>query len=404
MQPMVLNKFRITLFICCSIFFKLNAFSQSKNEHIIISKLNEVIKPLKTLNADSNFGDIHFLKETLQEKEIIALGEATHGTREIFDYKDRLVRFLVINLEYKAIAFESDFIAIEKIDDYINGKIEHLGSLSGTPLHLDNVKMIAWLKKYNLSQSEENKIHLYGLEARGFNNISAKILETFTGLSIDDKKTLEKLKVLDYSSIKKEDINLTKTTIESLNRNVNNSLQKHYINLLQQNAEGFYENKIGFRDEYMSKNAAWIKEKTKNNKLIVWAHNGHVAKTNLYNKPSMGTLLFEKYKLKYFVIATDFNHGEAKVIAKNKPLGDFAPLYYPEVSSDKAYEYYFKQCKFKNFIIDISSAITDPILNIFFNKSLEMRMIGALSFPVNTKLSIAKNFDLIVYFDKTSSS
>lgn len=121
----------------------------------------------------------------------------------------------------------------------------------------------------------------------------------------------------------------------------------------------------------------------------------------------MGKFLSQKYNSKYFAIATDFNHGEVSVrkyIAKNKPIGNFAPLYYPEVNSDKAYEYYFKQCKFKNFIFEINSAIKNPILNSFFNNKMDMRMIGALSIPVYTKLSIAENFDLIVYFDKTTSS
>ncbi|RZL19189.1 MAG: hypothetical protein EOO96_26275, partial [Pedobacter sp.] len=254
--------------------------------------------------------------------------------------------------------------------------------------------------------SEENKVHVYGLEARGFNNISAKILETFKDLNIIDKKILERLKATSYSEIKREDINLLRITVENLRKATNNSLHHHYLNLLAQNADGFYEKKIGVRDEYMSKNASWVKDKASNNKLIVWAHNGHVAKTPLYNKPSLGNFLFEKYKSKYFVVATDFNHGEVLVrkYAKNKSPENFAPLYYPEVNSDKAYEYYFKQCKVKNFIIDVSSSINNSILESFLSKPKDMRMIGAESFPVNKKLSIKENFDLIVFFNKTTSS
>lgn len=402
---MTINKPSIILFVCYSLLVNVVSFAQIKTQNIL-SNLNEIIKPIKTLNADSSFEDLNFLKEILIDKEIITLGEVTHGTREVFDYKDRLVRFFVTNLEYKAIAFESDFIALEKIDDYINGKTVRLRNLSGTPLHIDNMKMIEWLKNYNLSLSEENKVHVYGLEARGFNNISAKILETFKDLNIIDKKILERLKATSYSEIKREDINLLQITVENLRKATNNSLHHHYLNLLAQNADGFYEKKIGVRDEYMSKNASWIKDKTSNNKLIVWAHNGHVAKTALYNKPSLGNFLFEKYKSKYFVVATDFNHGEVLVrkYAKNKSPENFAPLYYPEVNSDKAYEYYFKQCKVKNFIIDVSSSNNNSILESFLSKPKDMRMIGAESFPVNKKLSIKENFDLIVFFNKTTSS
>ena len=402
---MASNRFSIILLFFFSIVLPLQALSQSKTERIIIS-LNKVIKPIKIINADSSFEDLDFLKEILKDKEIIALGEATHGTREIFDYKDRLVRFLVTNLEYKAVAFESDFIAVEKINDYINGKILRLGNLSGTPLHLDNIKMIEWLRKYNLTQSVENRIHVYGLEARGFNNISAKILENFSDLSAYDKQILQKLQATRYTDIKKEDINLIKVTVENLRKTEHNPLLHHYINLLEQNIDVFYEKKIGVRDEYLAKNVTWIKENCRNNKLIVWAHNGHVAKTNLYNKPSMGTFLFDQYKSKYFVIATDFNHGEVRVrkyIAKNKPVENFAPLYYSEVNSENAYEYYFKQCKFKNFIINVDEASKNKELNDFFSQPKELRMIGALSTPVNKKLSIAENFDLVVFINESTA-
>jgi len=394
-------------FLLCFFFLlSTHSFSQD-NVQKVITNLNEIIKPLKTLNADSNFNDIDFLKDILDGKEVIALGEVTHGSREIFDYKDRLVRFLVVNLGFKAIAFESDYISLEIIDDYINGKLGQVKSLSGTPLHINNLRMIEWLKKYNSSQSEENKVHVYGLEARGFNNISARILQVFIDLNTSDRQILEKLKQTYYVDLKKDDINAIATVVENLNKLVKTQVQQHYINLLAQNAEIYYEQKIGVRDKYMSENASWLRERAKNKKLIVWAHNGHVAKTALYSKPSMGNFLFNKYDKKYFVIATDFNHGEVLVRqngSKSKTLGQFSPYYYPEVTSNKSYEYYFKQCRFKNFIVDVNASIKNPVLNTLLSRPMDMRMIGATSNPFNKRLSITDNFDLIVYFDSTTSA
>ena len=81
----------------------------------------------------------------------------------------------------------------------------------------------------------------------------------------------------------------------------------------------------------------------------------------------------------------------------------FQPHYYPAVKSDKWYEYFFTRCKYKNFILDIEVALKDPILKDFLEKLLNMRNIGAWSIPEGEKRSISKNFDLIVYFDKTTS-
>src|SRR5262245_43070712 len=49
--------------------------------------------PLKTVRAESGLEDLEPLVPLLSDRRIVALGEATHGTREFFQH--RLVEFLV---------------------------------------------------------------------------------------------------------------------------------------------------------------------------------------------------------------------------------------------------------------------------------------------------------------------
>ncbi|WP_316751595.1 erythromycin esterase family protein [Pedobacter gandavensis] len=380
-------------------------FSQDKKTQIVPS-LNNLIRPIETLKADSSFADLAFLKETLKEKELISLGEVTHGTAEVFQYKDRLVRFLVTNMGYKAIAFESDYLAVEDIDQYINGKTDSLFSLPGSALIGTNRQMLVWLRKYNEGQPQADKVHVYGLEARNFSNVISKILTVIPALEASDKILLERIKGAAYQNIKKEDLKAMKVTLNNLEKVNGNASVKLYVTLLQQLVDRYYETKIGARDVDMATNAIFLKEGAKDQRLILWAHNGHIAKDELYGVPAMGTLLDKKYGDKYFAIGTDFNHGKAYVnvfVAKNKPMLGFQAHYFPEVDSDKGYEFYFKQCKFSNFIIELPTALKDPVLNEFFIQPLQMRMIGSWSSPVNKKLSMAKNFDMVVFFNKTSS-
>ncbi|WP_316842266.1 erythromycin esterase family protein [Pedobacter gandavensis] len=387
-----------------SIFIPAQLFAQ-ENEALIINRLNTVIKPIETLNPTADFKDIGFLKERLKDKELIALGEVTHGTAEVYEYRDRLVRFLVTTLGYKAIAFESDFTALENVDNYITGKTDSLVFLFGSPVISTNRSMIEWLKKYNQDKSDSDKVHVYGIEARGFTNVINKVIELNPSIESVDKVFLEKISLKPYQKIEKQEIKDIKGILTKLRNLEGSDLSKHYIEMLNQVTDGYYETKIGYRDRVMASNIIWIKERAKDNKLILWAHNGHVAKTELYNNPAAGMLLHRKYASKYFMIATDFNSGKAYVnVVKNKSLLGFQPYYFPEVDTKDAYEFYFKQCKFKNFIIDIDEVSKDPILNDFLTRPLNMRMIGATSTPVNKKLSISKNFDMVVFFDKTNSS
>jgi erythromycin esterase len=363
----------------------------------IVSGLNNIIKPIKTLRPDSTFDDIDFLKETLKEKEIIALGEVTHGTREVFAYKDRLIRYLVSNLNYKHIAFEAGNNALAVLDHYINGKID---SAAMSPHYKP---LFEWLRAYNETKDEQNRVHLYGLKIREFAAAIDGVLSLHQDINEHDKEILLKIKRTQFDKIDKASLANFRMVCTRLPANLHN---KMLIQLID-NYHNFIGNgKIGFRDQFMAENAIAIKESINNKKLIIWAHNGHVAKTSLYGKPAMGAYLGQRYGKQYYVVATDINKGNVsvrKVIAKNKPVSDWQPLYYPEVNSSEAYEYYFKQCKYKNFVLDVNAAMLDQQIGYFLTQQKEMRMIGGLSIPVNKKLAIANNFDMIIYFDETNS-
>ncbi|SMD10157.1 erythromycin esterase family protein [Pedobacter nyackensis] len=376
-----------------------------QNSTAIVTSLNKVIKPIQSLRGDTSFADILFLKETLKDKELIALGEVTHGTAEVFNYKDRLIRFLVTNLGYRNIAFESDFIAIEHMDNYITGKADSIIYLAGTAIMKSNNSMIEWLRLYNRNKPEADKVHIYGLEVRNYTNIFKKLLAVIPHLDKTDKDLIEAYLAKPFNSeLTRQEMKSIKSIISKLQTTKLSDINRHYVEMLYQLVG--YEGKMSVRDSYMAKNATWLKERARDNKLIIWAHNGHLTKTELYNHPSLGTHLNKKYGSKYYVIGTDFNSGKAYVnvfIAKNKPLLGFQPYYFGELKSEKWYEYFFNQCQYKNFILDIDAASSDAVLDQFLTKPLRMRSIGALSSPESKTLSISKNYDLIVYFDKTTS-
>jgi len=397
-------KQNLILFLALLLIVPSQTFAQHSLSEIVNS-LNEVIKPIESLRADTSFADINFLKETLKDRELIALGEVTHGSAEIFDYKDRLVRFLVANLGYKSIAFESDFIAIEQIDNYINGKADSIVHLPGTAVVLSNYSMIKWLRKYNSGLKDPDKVHMYGMELRNYSNIFKKLLAEIPGLEKVDRELMEAYIAKPFTGkITKEELQGTKSMIAKLQTIQLSDINRHYIEMLSQTIS--YKGKSSIRDSYMAKNITWLKDRAKDKKIIIWAHNGHVGKTSIYNYTNIGTQLVELYSSKYYVIGTDFNSGEVNVnvrIAKNKRLLGFQPYYYRGAQSGKWYEYYFNQCKYKNFILEISSASKIPTLDQFLKHPFIMKTIGALSSPEGTKLSIAKNFDLLIYIDKTKS-
>ncbi|MBD1395471.1 erythromycin esterase family protein [Mucilaginibacter glaciei] len=395
-------KFKIPVFIVLSlVHFKLVA----QENVALVNSLNEVIRPIATLDAAAPFTDLAFLRPIIQEKNIVALGEATHGTHEFFVYKDRLIRYMVTTLGYKSIAFESDFSATQQLDDFINKKTDQLKfDGGGFPLILETKIMLNWLRQYNDDKPPGERVHIYGLEARGFSNIIKQVLAALPVLPRDVALRLHDIEIADYRNLKKEDINqlvkIMPVIYQTARSAPDSSVTLHYVDLLKQTAANFLHYKFGDRDGYLFENANWVINQSGNSKLIIWAHNGHVAKSSLFKQPSLGNLLSKRYGSKYLSVATDFNTGNVNLFVNRK----LQKVNYPDVMSIKAYEFYFKQCRYKNFIIDIATAQSNLVLKQFFNKKLDMRMIGGTDDVTNWKLAIAENFDLLIYFNSTTAS
>ncbi|HEX6940528.1 MAG TPA: erythromycin esterase family protein [Longimicrobiales bacterium] len=67
-------------------------------------------EPLRSLTATSDFSDLEFLGPLLADVRVVLLGESSHGVREFNQLKVRLVRFLHERLGFDVIIFESGLL------------------------------------------------------------------------------------------------------------------------------------------------------------------------------------------------------------------------------------------------------------------------------------------------------
>jgi erythromycin esterase-like protein len=67
------------------------------------------------------FDDLAPLANTLRDARVVGLGEATHGSHEIFTVKQRLIEHLVTKLGFRMIAFEGTASGAAAINAYIQG-------------------------------------------------------------------------------------------------------------------------------------------------------------------------------------------------------------------------------------------------------------------------------------------
>jgi erythromycin esterase len=116
--------------------------------------------------------DTHDLKplvNMLSSVRVVGLAEATHGTREFFQIRHRMLRFLVIEMGFNALAIEASYSAAQAVNEYIlNGEGDLSSVLTGLGFVMWDVEefsdALAWLHDYNETVCSARKVRFYGVD------------------------------------------------------------------------------------------------------------------------------------------------------------------------------------------------------------------------------------------------
>lgn len=160
----------LVILILVGIGIGLATVGANPNEEAKIIK--DSLVTLSTVEAGNGFEDLKGLKDILKDKQIVALGGSTYGTKEFFQMKQRILEFLVEEMGYRTFAIDVDFGRTEVINNYIlNGEGDVEDIVRQTKINNnflswsteESVELIEWMKKYNEDSSHERKIKFYGI-------------------------------------------------------------------------------------------------------------------------------------------------------------------------------------------------------------------------------------------------
>lgn len=77
--------------------------------------------PLATVDPQDPLDDLAWLAPLIGDAHVVALGEATHGSREFFLMKHRLIRALVERHGFTVVAFEASMADADAVGRYVRG-------------------------------------------------------------------------------------------------------------------------------------------------------------------------------------------------------------------------------------------------------------------------------------------
>src|SRR6266700_1205944 len=123
--------------------------------------------PLATVEAGNGFADLARLRGIIGEARIVSLGEATHGTREFFQLKHRLLELCVCELGFTVFGIEASYPESLRVNDYVlHGTGNPAEALAGMRFWTwdtqEVLALIEWMRAWN--RTHERKVKFYGFD------------------------------------------------------------------------------------------------------------------------------------------------------------------------------------------------------------------------------------------------
>lgn len=265
---------------------------------------------LETAAAGRGFEDLQGLRDLVGDARIVLLGEPTHGNREVYQLKHRMVEFLVEEMGFNVFALETPMAESFDVDAYVSrgiGEPERALAASHVwPWDTEEVaEMLAWMRRHNVASVKP--LRFYGFDMQSPERAAAGTLAYLdrvdSGLAATARKSFGHLAIpfsdpdaVGYRPIVERDSDAAvhdavRDVVAHFDRNRSDwvgatgvdawTVARQHAQLLQRwveaNADGGGRYNA-VRDSTMAENVRWIREREgPDAKLIVWAHNSHVA-------------------------------------------------------------------------------------------------------------------------------
>lgn len=400
----------------------------------VVAVIKDRAIPFETSKPGSGLDDLAPLADIIGDARIVALGEATHGTREFLEMKHRLVEFLVGEMNFDLVAIEANWPEAASVNRYVQtgdgDPAQLLSSLHAWPFNTQEVlDMVQWMRQYN-ADSSRPPVSLHGFDMQfphaAIDEVIAYVREVDPAF-VDIESAYSCYRTFQDATFgyanarppfrqqcRSELLGAHSTLLSQRQVYEQRSSPAEFEQALQNSrlvlqAEERYSSisNRDLRDRFMAENVAWLLEHSDaSSKIVLWAHNSHVS-ASLPVAKSMGTYLREQYGNDMVVIGFDFFKGSFNAAAVDTQLerqGALSSHNVPPPPED-SYEALFHNIGLPRLYLDLRVA-SDWTGGQWIQGPHPFRSIGATfdskrpeDYFYNARL--ADEYDVIFYFEET---
>jgi erythromycin esterase len=407
----------------------------------VVAWISRTATPLATTDPTADLDDLAPLEQVVGPAHVVGMGEDTHGTREFFQMKHRILEYLVTRMGFTYFAIEATAPESDDMNRYVlTGEGDPKALLSrlyfwtwDTQEVLD---MIEWMRQWNATAPANRRVQFLGFDMQfpgaAMDSVAAFVGRVDPGNS-DSVNTAYscivpyrnvggtfRMNSSQYAGL----TTATKTACAAALQSIYDLMQRsaamytaatspaayqqalHSARLVQQfEAMASVSSPSGssqMRDRAMAENVTRIRDQAgPDAKIALWAHNGHINAV-----PSlMGGYLRASYGADYLPLGFAFGTGGFNAVGPGTSLKAWRASIIPKSSIEAA----FTATNQGMFMLDMRKVAAGGSAAAPLRGPIAMRSIGAV-FDENAERAYFANrifpndFDVLIYLRETSPS
>ncbi|MGH3758588.1 erythromycin esterase family protein [Actinophytocola sp.] len=363
-------------------------------------------RPLATTDPAAPTDDLEPLRGLVGDAVIVGLGGSTYGAREQFTTIHRVVRFLVSELGFRAVATEEDWDVALPLNDYVRsgyGDLDTLVKESGVPWRVREMRdAVAWLREWNAAHPDD-LVQLVGVGVIDtrlpvYDAVAEYVAKVAPDRSAELAAHLDVIRPSrpDHvpwfiMQVKEKDpyVAHARAALRLVQESGGSGMGHELAVQHARQIVAFYEHYAyhlvddGYRDEQMAENLRWWHQYT-GDKIAYWSTNAHSVRAesldisvpprgSLTFKPT-GATLAELFGERYVSVGLTYDHGTVSSGWSAPPFAG-RPLETP-TQPDEFHERPFAN-DLPRYLVDLRAEAPEPVAG-WLRQQVKGRVIGSV--------------------------
>jgi len=396
----------------------------------VAAELKQRATPLATVEAGAKTDDLAAFGKAVGDARIVALGEASHGTREFSQMKHRLLECLVKEKGFTVFAIEANWPETLAVDRYIKtgeGDVRSAILKTHFPhLYTEELRdMIEWMRAFNQAPGNHPTLTFSAFDSQKGYVAAQQVLHYLKQYAPAEVAAAESAYVdmskidnagMSYAPAKSvaEQAGAVLRAFDSKRATMEKASSPAAWRDARQVAAVAYQACAmripgapeSYRDEMMAKNVEWLADEVfPNEKIVLWAHNLHVSFGGSTGRKRMGTWLKDRFGRKMYVIGFAFHRGQLRVRGQtNGRLMDLALHDVPPAPGGSG-DAVLSAARMPLFFLDMSTVPADSRLGRWLAESHLHYDVGAVWQTDDAEASfvlqaLSKAYDGLIFIEE----